>query len=170
MFGCGRARIEVDCNLKNLANFFKFFLCILKKSLKIDYGLFFRRKKLVRAISSYKTGSLSNIWVVLTKLQHNWRERGPLTSTSCNKSFIPLTSHIHYNFTISRVSSRIIRLESKMSGHAGRDTVYERRVVAYNTHIVSEHRFCHVHPNRSWPVVNFENPSRAEDDFGLFSV
>ena len=32
----GMARMEVDCNLKKLANFFKFFLCILTKSLKID--------------------------------------------------------------------------------------------------------------------------------------
>ena len=35
------ARMEMDCNLKKLANFFKFFLCILVKLLKIDYGLFF---------------------------------------------------------------------------------------------------------------------------------
>ena len=34
------ARKEVDCNLKKLANFFKFILCILEKSLKIDYGPF----------------------------------------------------------------------------------------------------------------------------------
>ena len=36
------ARMEMDCNLKNLTNFFSFFLCILAvKLLKIDYGLFF---------------------------------------------------------------------------------------------------------------------------------
>ena len=35
------ARMEVNCNLKNLANFFKFFLCILEKSLKTDKSSFF---------------------------------------------------------------------------------------------------------------------------------
>ena len=58
--------MEVDCNLKDLANFFKYFLCILKKSLKIDCGLFLGREKPVRAISHYKTGDLSNICAVLT--------------------------------------------------------------------------------------------------------
>ena len=33
------ARMDVDCNVEKLAKFFKRFLCILKKSLKIDYGL-----------------------------------------------------------------------------------------------------------------------------------
>ena len=33
--------MEMDCNLKKLANFFKFFLCIVKKTLKPDYSLFF---------------------------------------------------------------------------------------------------------------------------------
>ena len=37
--------MEVDCNLKKLANFFKFVLCILEKSLKTDYTLFFLREK-----------------------------------------------------------------------------------------------------------------------------
>ena len=32
--------MEVDYNLKKLANFFKFFLCILEKSLKINYEYF----------------------------------------------------------------------------------------------------------------------------------
>ena len=40
------ARMEMDCNLKKFANFFKFFLCILEKSLKIDYGMFFLRANL----------------------------------------------------------------------------------------------------------------------------
>ena len=39
------ARMQVDYNLKTLANFFKFFLCILEKSLKVDYGMFFLREK-----------------------------------------------------------------------------------------------------------------------------
>ena len=39
------ARMEVDCNLKKWANFFKFFLCILEKSLKIYYGSFFLGEK-----------------------------------------------------------------------------------------------------------------------------
>ena len=59
-------KMEVDCNLKKLANIFKFFLYILEKSLKVDYGMFFLREKtiniflpdVVRAISCYKTGSL----------------------------------------------------------------------------------------------------------------
>ena len=60
--------MEVDCNLKKLANFFKFFLCILEKSLKTDFGLFFLGEKplyflpsVARTISRYKSGSLSNI-------------------------------------------------------------------------------------------------------------
>ena len=42
MFGCGSmAKIEVDFNLKRLANFFKFFLCLSEKSLSTDYSSFF---------------------------------------------------------------------------------------------------------------------------------
>ena len=41
------ARMEVDCNLKMLANFFKFFRCILEKSLKTDYSSVFRGKILI---------------------------------------------------------------------------------------------------------------------------
>ena len=59
--------MEMDCKLKKLANFFKIFLCILEKSLKIDNCLFFLGVKpyyflpgVVTAISCYKTGSLSN--------------------------------------------------------------------------------------------------------------
>ena len=37
--------MEVDCNLKKLASFFKFVLCILEKSLKTYYTLFFLREK-----------------------------------------------------------------------------------------------------------------------------
>ena len=38
--------MEVDCNLKKLhASFFKFVLCILEKSLKTGYTLFFLGKK-----------------------------------------------------------------------------------------------------------------------------
>ena len=38
--------MEVDCNLKEMANFFKFFyLRNLEESLKIDYGLFFLGEK-----------------------------------------------------------------------------------------------------------------------------
>ena len=32
--------MEVDYNLKKFASFFKFFLCIVEKSLKPDYNLF----------------------------------------------------------------------------------------------------------------------------------
>ena len=39
------ASMEVDCNFKKLASFFKFFLCICEKSLKVDYGLFFLQEK-----------------------------------------------------------------------------------------------------------------------------
>ena len=31
----------MDCNLKKLANFFKFVQCVLENLLNIDYGLFF---------------------------------------------------------------------------------------------------------------------------------
>ena len=57
------ARMKVDCNLKKLANFSKFFLCILEKSMKADYSSFFLNyflPSVVRAISCYKLGSLSN--------------------------------------------------------------------------------------------------------------
>ena len=36
--------MEVDCNLKKLANFFKLFLCISEKSLESNYSLFFRQE------------------------------------------------------------------------------------------------------------------------------
>ena len=35
------ARMEMDCNLKTLASFFKFLLSILEKLPKADYSLFF---------------------------------------------------------------------------------------------------------------------------------
>ena len=35
------ARMEMDCNLKKLASFFKFVLCIAEKSSKTAYSLFF---------------------------------------------------------------------------------------------------------------------------------
>ena len=36
--------MEVDCNLKKLAIFFKLFLCISVKSLENNYSLFFRQE------------------------------------------------------------------------------------------------------------------------------
>ena len=64
----------MDCNLKKLANFSKFFLCILEKSLNTDYSIFFLRENpyyflpgVVSAISYYKPSSLSNIGAVLKK-------------------------------------------------------------------------------------------------------
>ena len=54
------ARMKVDCNLTKMANFFKFFLCILEKSLKTDHSLFLPGEKpyyflpdVVRAILGY---------------------------------------------------------------------------------------------------------------------
>ena len=38
------ARMEMDCNLKKLAGFFKFPLNILEKLPKADYSLFFSAK------------------------------------------------------------------------------------------------------------------------------
>ena len=38
--------MEVDCNLKTLAKFFKFFLFIVEKTIKPDYSLFFSEKSL----------------------------------------------------------------------------------------------------------------------------
>ena len=53
--------MKVDCNLKQLANFFKLFLCILETSLKTDHSLFFLGEKpyyflpyVVRTILGYK--------------------------------------------------------------------------------------------------------------------
>ena len=34
----------MDCNLKKMSDFFKFLLCILKKSIKINYCLFYLGK------------------------------------------------------------------------------------------------------------------------------
>ena len=39
-------RMEMDCNLKKLAIFFKFVLRVLEKSLKLDYSLLFLGEKL----------------------------------------------------------------------------------------------------------------------------
>ena len=38
------AWMEVDCNLKKVAKFFKLFLCISEKSLENNYSLFFRQE------------------------------------------------------------------------------------------------------------------------------
>ena len=38
------SRMEFNCNLKTLANFFKFFRSILEMSLKTDYSVFFLGK------------------------------------------------------------------------------------------------------------------------------
>ena len=48
----GMARMEMDCNLKNLANFFKFLLCIVEKSSKTAYSLFFPRYFLPGALTA----------------------------------------------------------------------------------------------------------------------
>ena len=57
----------MDCNLEKLADFFKFFLFILEKTLKTVYSVFLLGETIshfpptpVRAISSYKTGSMSS--------------------------------------------------------------------------------------------------------------
>ena len=44
--------MEMDCNLKRLANVFKFFLCIVEKSLKTDHGLFFSPRRNPLIVSS----------------------------------------------------------------------------------------------------------------------
>ena len=61
-------RMKLDCNSKILANFFKFSLCALGKSLKTDYSLSFLGEKpydflpgVLKANSCYRQGSLSNI-------------------------------------------------------------------------------------------------------------
>ena len=61
--------MEMNCNLNKLAIFFfKLFVCIIEKSLKIDYNLLFLVRipsyfppGYLRIISSYIKGSLSNI-------------------------------------------------------------------------------------------------------------
>ena len=82
--------MEVDWNLKKLASFFKFFLCIVEKSLKTDYSiicssseksLIFFLPGAITAVSCKKKknnnnttkGSLSNISAVWTKIQQNHR-------------------------------------------------------------------------------------------------
>ena len=51
------ARMEMDCNLKKLAIFFKFLLSILKKLLKTDYNLVF----LGAVISYFPPGAVRDI-------------------------------------------------------------------------------------------------------------
>ena len=58
------ARMGMDCNLKNLANFFKFFLCLLEKSPK---------KKLITVCPSQEK-SLSVIFFVIQE-QFDVREK-----------------------------------------------------------------------------------------------
>ena len=58
----------MDFNLKTLTNIFKFFLCILEKSLEIDYGLFFLGENpflpnVIRAIHVTK-------WVLCQIIEH----------------------------------------------------------------------------------------------------
>ena len=66
--------MKMNCNLKKLASFFKFFPYILEKSLKLILCFFPTREtfyhflSVLRAISGYKTSSLSNIRDVLTKI------------------------------------------------------------------------------------------------------
>ena len=50
----GMARIEMDCNLKKLAKFFKFFLCIVEKS-----------PKNLMIVCSSQEKSLNDIFLVL---------------------------------------------------------------------------------------------------------
>ena len=79
------ARMEMDCNLKKLANFFKFFLYIVEKSLKTDYSFLFSAESLCifspileEQFHVRKKGSLSNICAVLTKIQKNHHDNAPL--------------------------------------------------------------------------------------------
>ena len=77
----------MDCNLKKIANFLKFFLCILEKSLK-NNCLQFVLHPINRLIFSVpcsnsnfvleEKGSLLKICAVSTKIQKNFHDNAPL--------------------------------------------------------------------------------------------
>ena len=84
------ARVEVDCNLKNCA-IFSNSSCVFREGTKNLFWFVFPRRKplyflpgFIRAISCYKTVSLSNIWAVVAKIQQNLCDSASLTS--CNIS------------------------------------------------------------------------------------
>ena len=71
--------MEMDCNLN-------FFLCIVEKSLKLDYRFFFLGEipkyflpDVLIVISCYIKGSLSNIREVLTKILQNPLDSAPFS-------------------------------------------------------------------------------------------
>ena len=76
--------MDMDCNLKKLANFFKFFLCIGEITKKLLLVFSFLTKALnichsaERAILFWRKFSLSNICSVLTKIQQNFCDSASL--------------------------------------------------------------------------------------------
>ena len=69
--------MEMDCSLKKLAKFFKFFLDLSEKSLKTDYSLFFLGQitkiffsRCSKSNFLLEKASLSNTGVVFTKIQY----------------------------------------------------------------------------------------------------
>ena len=71
------ARMEMDCNLKKLANFFTFSPCVLEKSLKTDFGLYLVLQVItrnfglhvLRVILCASKDSHSMLSIVLMKIQ-----------------------------------------------------------------------------------------------------
>ena len=61
--------MEMDYNLKTFAKFFKFFPCILEKSLKTDYSLFFLREISFRYQTLFKSATSRmeelNLWKMM---------------------------------------------------------------------------------------------------------
>ena len=93
----------MDCNLKKLTNFFKFFLCILEKSLKTDCSLFFQGEKpkyflpgVLRAISCYKDSSEGGMFLSSFSrwflINLKWHTLSPMTSP-------PIVLLTHYRMT-----------------------------------------------------------------------
>ena len=76
--------MDMDCNLKKLANFSKFFLCIgeITKKLLLVYSFLTKSLNIchsgVRAILFWRKFSLSNVCAVLAKIQQNLCDRAPL--------------------------------------------------------------------------------------------
>ena len=72
------ARMETDCNVKKLANFFNFLLSILEKLLTADYSLFFLGG-IISHFYARKEVPSQIFEQFLTNIQQNLRDNTPLS-------------------------------------------------------------------------------------------
>ena len=104
------ARMEMDCNLKKLANFSKFILCIIQKSLK-TWSWFVLPCWNQLIFSSWHSNSNfileKKSWAVLIKIQQNDRDSDPLIRNSFEntKCYMYLVSCGHsQRYAVKRLS------------------------------------------------------------------